>query len=400
MSFLSFDASDPKPKGGKKSLKIVLAIGAIAGVLALRSTLAANITLNAGTPVEFGQGVASTTACDDHITITPFSTFINATGAGSHMFTSLKISGIDSSSGKCDGKTFLIKAYGDSGLLDLVNYLEIDGFDNSVITDTDYRSIEITDSGGIFTWTSAGTDGDDVTNDENINDPGRDLTDTSFTLSLTSVSNTITRTPLALAENVKNITVETYDRKLLNNRIINTSQLGFYVPESILRDGMSTALGGPLAGGNYVGTECGQPSCSGYTTFNEVINDFTDEDLANTNSGLPSPLTRTQINDSLTLKFTYDPNASEGSHWSLQSFISGLEQGTPTAGEVYDFNGKTGYFIDENSGAAVVFFSVDGSLTRNPVIGTFTPYGDQPLRTLPIHNFANISDYAGRLYSE
>lgn len=400
MSFLNFDASDPKPKGGKKSLRIVMAIGAIAGVLVLRSTLAANITLNAGTPVEFGQGVASTTACDDHITITPFSTFINATGAGSHMFTSLKISGIDSSSGKCDGKTFLIKAYGDSGLLDLVNYSEINGLDNSPITDTDYRSVEITDNGGIFTWTSAGTDGDDVTNDENINDPGRDLTDTSFTLSLTSVSNTITRTPLALAENVKNITVETYDKKLLNNRIITTSQLGIYIQSNILTEGMSTAIGGPLAGGNYVGTECIEPSCFAYTTYNEIINDFTDEDLAITNSALQSSLTRAQLNDSFTIRFAYDPNASQGSHWSLHSFISGQELGTASVGEVLGFNGTTGYFLDNAGGGTPVFFSLDGSLISNSVIGTFTPYGDQLLRTLPIRNIANIWILSERLYSE
>ncbi len=81
---------------------------------ALGTTLAANINLNGGDNVEFGQGVAQTTACSggDSISVTPFSTFINEVGAGASYFTSVKLSNIPSN---CEGKVFTIAAYGDSG---------------------------------------------------------------------------------------------------------------------------------------------------------------------------------------------------------------------------------------------------------------------------------------------
>jgi len=190
----------------KKPIKSILGIGALAGVIALGSTFAANINLNGGGPVEFGQGVSETTACDNSVLITPESTFVNASGSGSHMFTSLKISGIDSSNHMCDGKIFRIKAYGDSGQLDLLNYRYADETTHAVLEDADYKSIEITDTAGTFSWTSGGTDGDDL-----INGSTSDLTDTSFTIKLISRTNTTTRTALAMAANVKSITIETLD---------------------------------------------------------------------------------------------------------------------------------------------------------------------------------------------
>ena len=201
MTLLNFESYDSKSNGGKKSLKLVFGIGALVGVVALGSTLAASINLNAGTPVEFGQGVTQTVACDDSITITPFSSFVNADGAGAHKFTSLKISGIDSSSDKCSGKSFVIKAYGDNGILDIFNYTDQSNSEN-----TNYNSIEISDDAGEFTWVSDGTDGDDVTQGSTS-----DITDTSFTLSFISDLSPITRTPLASAEDVKRITIESKD---------------------------------------------------------------------------------------------------------------------------------------------------------------------------------------------
>ncbi len=61
----------------KKRLKVAKAaigIGGLAALTGLGSTLAANITLNSDAPVEFGQGVAQTAACDaDGFAITPVS---------------------------------------------------------------------------------------------------------------------------------------------------------------------------------------------------------------------------------------------------------------------------------------------------------------------------------------
>jgi len=114
MSLLNFGESDRGPAAprSKKPLKLILGIGALAGVIAIGSTLAANINLNTGVPTEFGQGVASATACDGEILVTPFSTFTNANGAGGYSFSSLKLSNINSDSNHCEGKQFVIQAFG------------------------------------------------------------------------------------------------------------------------------------------------------------------------------------------------------------------------------------------------------------------------------------------------
>ena len=66
-------ATTRKSKRAKAS-KAAIGIGALATVTGLGSTLAAQITLNSGNNVEFGQGVAQTAACDeDGFTITPVS---------------------------------------------------------------------------------------------------------------------------------------------------------------------------------------------------------------------------------------------------------------------------------------------------------------------------------------
>jgi len=212
MSTLNFDTSGPASRGSKKSLKIVVGMGALAAVLALGSTFASNIDLNGGNNVEFGQGVAAATACDDAITITPYSTLANEAGAGSHRLTSIMISDIDSRADKCSGKSFVIKAYGQSGQLDLFNWeiLTLNETQDLVWQETSrYSYVEITNENGAYFWTSGGSDNDDVTNDEDVSDPARDLEKTSFILNLTSAASTVRRNPLASAEEVKRITVET-----------------------------------------------------------------------------------------------------------------------------------------------------------------------------------------------
>jgi hypothetical protein len=75
MSILNFDG--PSGRNFGKPFRVILGIGALAAVVAVASTLAANININSG-PVEFGQGVAQTTACDDSITVTPRTQFLNS----------------------------------------------------------------------------------------------------------------------------------------------------------------------------------------------------------------------------------------------------------------------------------------------------------------------------------
>ena len=84
----------------------------VAGLF-LNNTLAANISLTNGGGVEFGQGISMTTACSGSqaLTVTPYSSFINTSGAGSFFFSSVKVSGVPTS---CYGVDFTISAYGET----------------------------------------------------------------------------------------------------------------------------------------------------------------------------------------------------------------------------------------------------------------------------------------------
>ena len=109
MSLLNFNDNSSNLKGEKKTLRLLFGIGALIGVIALGSTLAASINLNSGNPVEFGQGVAQTVACDsDGITLVPYSTFINDEENSTFYFSSIQVSDVSSN---CAGITFKLRAY-------------------------------------------------------------------------------------------------------------------------------------------------------------------------------------------------------------------------------------------------------------------------------------------------
>ena len=117
MSTLRFNELEPKRAGRTKPLLTILGIGALVGALALGTTFAANINLNGENNVEFGQGVVTTAACDGTINVAPVSSFVNASPSASPAarfeLGSIVFSGIDTTA--CDGKTFTIKAFGDTG---------------------------------------------------------------------------------------------------------------------------------------------------------------------------------------------------------------------------------------------------------------------------------------------
>lgn len=147
----------------------------IAALLVIGSTFAANINLNSGQNVEFGQGVSVATTCDNSITVTPYSSFTNASGGGNFYFSSFKLSGVDVNS--CNGATFAIKVYDSSTAIPLTLF----GTSNQVL---------ITDSGTAFSLNSGQS--------------GLSLSDTgtigSATINISS--------PLALASSVSKITLE------------------------------------------------------------------------------------------------------------------------------------------------------------------------------------------------
>jgi hypothetical protein len=106
--------NEPSERPSKKKLKVIIGIGLLAGVMGMGSTLAASITLNGGTAVEFGQGVQLVTACDSAITVTPTSVFENdsRTGQANFRLGTIKLSSVDNIN--CLGKKIRLTAYTDS----------------------------------------------------------------------------------------------------------------------------------------------------------------------------------------------------------------------------------------------------------------------------------------------
>ena len=110
MSFIDFQETE-ETKKAKSWLVIFLVLGVAISYFVMKSTLAANITINSGMSVEFGQGMSATTACSgaSSLTVTPNSSFTNSTGStGVFYFKSVTVSGIPSS---CNGYDFQISAY-------------------------------------------------------------------------------------------------------------------------------------------------------------------------------------------------------------------------------------------------------------------------------------------------
>ena len=178
--------------------RLFLFFGAIV-VLILGNTLAANISLNSGGNVEFGQGVALTTACDNDVTVTPYSTFINEDGAGDFMFTSISVTGI---SEDCDGKIFTIKAY-EEGSDDPLDLYITGG-------STTYNSVQVSYSmsgdEGTFTLVDAGLLSDDIYDRE------RDEIEDSDGFSVDLFTSDIPSSEaLASARDVYRITIESRD---------------------------------------------------------------------------------------------------------------------------------------------------------------------------------------------
>lgn len=92
----------------------------VAGLF-LSNTFAANISIGTGAGVEFGQGVSMTTACSGSqaLTVTPYSSFVNVSGAGAFYFNSITVSNIPTS---CFNTKFQLNAYTASGISPLALY--------------------------------------------------------------------------------------------------------------------------------------------------------------------------------------------------------------------------------------------------------------------------------------
>ena len=110
-SYEEYEDSNQKTSGKKKLSSIIsLLLLIVGGTFLVQNTLAANINLNTGSAVEFGQGVAMTAACSgaDSLIVTPNSEFTNASGSGAHYLKTITVSGIPVG---CNGVDFNISVY-------------------------------------------------------------------------------------------------------------------------------------------------------------------------------------------------------------------------------------------------------------------------------------------------
>lgn len=95
-----------KEASGKRIKYLVFAL---ISLLPLGYTLAANINLGSGSPIEFGQGIVVATSCDDHIRITPKSVFAN--WENDFQMREFTVSDV---ANECMGKSFEIGFFGET----------------------------------------------------------------------------------------------------------------------------------------------------------------------------------------------------------------------------------------------------------------------------------------------
>ena len=114
MAYYHDDPIEPEIPQRRNFLGICgLIVAVLGGALFIQNTLAANISINSSGPIEYGQGFSQTVACSGatSLTVTPGSSFVNASGSGAHYLGSVTVSNIPAN---CYGADFTINAYGSS----------------------------------------------------------------------------------------------------------------------------------------------------------------------------------------------------------------------------------------------------------------------------------------------
>jgi hypothetical protein len=242
----------------------------LAGGLFLNTTLAANISLNSGGRVEFGQGMSLTAACagSTALTATPNSSFINTAGAGAFYFNTITVSGIPAS---CNGVDFTFSVYDSTTSTALPIFA------------TNKSVARIWNDAGTFKLGSGSVNGASITSNSG-----------AFTVSFTS--------PVALAANVSRLTLESMshlDYSCALDLICAPGDIGpgggtvFYVNLSGFNCGPGhTATGSPTGGlCNYL--EAAPATWSGFSadSYGYVANGSTVIPAIQTNT----PLSLAQI---------------------------------------------------------------------------------------------------------
>jgi hypothetical protein len=116
MEILNFD-SNGSNRSPKKRARIATIIGGAFLMAAVGSTFAANVTINGGSAIEYGQGLTQATACDDAIKITPTNHFVNSAGSSGTFYidtitvTDSRTASASTGLGNCVGKSIKLSAF-------------------------------------------------------------------------------------------------------------------------------------------------------------------------------------------------------------------------------------------------------------------------------------------------
>jgi hypothetical protein len=115
MEILNFD-SNGSNRSPKKRGRIATIIGGAFLFAAIGSTFAANVTINSGSAIEYGQGLTQATACSDSIKITPVNHYVNTAGSGGSFYVDTITvtdtrTALNAGLGNCVGKSIKLSAY-------------------------------------------------------------------------------------------------------------------------------------------------------------------------------------------------------------------------------------------------------------------------------------------------
>jgi predicted RecA/RadA family phage recombinase len=172
-----------KKKKDNKVLKVLLGISALIAVPVIGTTLAASISINSGTAVQFGQGIATAAACDSSILVTPNASFIEADDA--FKLGTVTISNLDAT--ECASKTLRFRFYPTTAGTDSALTVSSGGTTDAII----------------FTMpASSGTQAD--------KEAGTNYTVGTHTAGSTTASITVTLVTQPATTSIARITVESY----------------------------------------------------------------------------------------------------------------------------------------------------------------------------------------------
>lgn len=243
---------------GRLKIKIAgLAIISIFSYTLLGSTFATNLSMGSGR-VEFGQGTTQATACDNSVTVTPFATFANASGASAtYKLTSIRLT--DMGAG-CWGKDIIIKVY-DSTDSTPLNLYQTGG-------STNYSQIRVYNDDGAFNLQDSGLTSSEISNITggfqvtlfNIASPAsvaQALASNIFKITIESVNHDSALTLVNLPSGSMNFPSDTYGIQYASNPVFDfgtgdfTVEAWAYITDASSNSTFFTAGGNVNSGGSF-----------------------------------------------------------------------------------------------------------------------------------------------------